>query len=210
MNVIQRSILVALLLVMLGSTASAGQHPHTRTGWVWGLYGGWGWTSLSATDVSQEDPLVRESDTANDVTGGVRIGYGINEKFSLGVDMSGWKGDQGWSGEVDSDNFKSTVYWILAQCHWYPKATGFYLRAGVGLGYVGIEASDYYYGSISETTSGLGWTVGAGYELRLTPKFALGALYDYRAADVGELGSYYDDVSTTTQSFTFTFTWYTH
>lgn len=199
--------IAGFLVALLCGTATAGKHPHTRGGWNYGFYVGWGWTTMSATDISQDPPLERESDSANDLTGGLRLAYNLSPQFSLGIDFAGWTGDKGWNDEVESDDFKSTVYWILAEGRWYPTGGGFYVRGGIGLGSVGIKVEGSG-GSESASTSGLGWTVGAGYELRLTPKFALGALYDYRVADVGELTTYYDSVGTSTQSLTVTFTWY--
>ena len=210
MNGMQRSIVIAWLLAGgLCATAAVAGHSHVRDGMVYGLYVGGGWTTLSATDITQNPPLERESDTSSDITGGLRLGYCPSKQFSWGIDISGWTGHDGWSGEAESDNFKATVYWILAQGHWYPGGGGFYLRGGIGLGSVGIKITDPSY-TVSETTSGLGWTLGAGYEFRLSPKFALGALYDFRGADVGELTTVYDDVSASTQSFTVTLTWYTN
>ena len=65
MNGTRRSIMVAWLVgLVLCGMAGAGTYPHKRDGMVYGLYAGWGWTTLSATDITQDPPLERESDTA--------------------------------------------------------------------------------------------------------------------------------------------------
>ncbi len=52
------------------------------------------------------------------------------------------------------------------------------------------------------------WGVGAGWEARVSPNFAIGVAYDYRWIGVGELTDQVDDVSAGTQSVTLSLNWY--
>lgn len=198
-------VVTALLLVgVLAGSAVAGGYGHVRDGWMYGLNLGYGWTKLAATDVSQAQPLDLTSPWSGDFTGALKVAFCPSDEFAYGLDFSGWTD---YSYLLNYNQVRTTAFWILAQGHWFPAGQGFYVRGGLGLGSLGVKLTDPR-AIISQTNAGLGWGVGAGYELRVSPSFALGVAYDYRGVNVGELSNTFDDVSVATQGVVLTLTWY--
>ncbi len=195
---------VAVLVGMTAGAAGAAGYGNVRDGWMYGLNLGWGWTKLAATDVSQATPLDLESAWAGDFTGAFKVAFCPSDEIAYGLDFSGWTD---YAYLANYDQIKTTAFWILAQGHWFPGGQGFYVRGGLGLGSLGVKLTDPR-AIISQTKAGLGWGVGAGYEVRVSPSFALGVAYDLRGVNVGALTTTFDDVSVATQGVVLTLTWY--
>ena len=204
-RMIRVAVVGCLIVVVMASGASAIGYGHVRDGWAYGLNLGVGWTQLKATDVSQTPALDLSSGWEADLAGGLRVAFSPSDEISSGLDFSGWTDYS--SGGPDYNRIKTTAFGILAQGHWYPGGQGFYLRGGLGLGSLGLKLT-HPAAIISQTKQGLGWGLGAGWEVRVSPSFALGVAYDYRAVNVGSVTSILDDVSTATQSATISLTWY--
>jgi opacity protein-like surface antigen len=205
MNRIMKVALVGVVLVGMTGSASALGYGHVRDGWSYGFGLGVGWSQLSAVDVSQTPSLDLSSDWEADFSGDLKVAFSPNDQFSYGLGFSGWTDYSYWGPGYDQ--IKTTTFWILLQGHWYPGGKGFYLRGGAGLGSLGLKLT-HPVAIISQTKSGLGWELGAGYEVRVSPSFAIGLGYDYRGVNVGSVTSVLDDVSAATQTATVSFTWY--
>lgn len=98
-----------------------------------------------------------------------KIGGALSDKVLLGAEIGAWSkemGEEGISGTVTSSNLNAVAYV-------YPNpAGGFFLKGGLGFAVLGAEANlgDF---SISETETGLGFTLGAGYDIGFGGRFSL-------------------------------------
>ena len=116
--------------------------------------------------------------------GDFRIGYAVRPDLVLAFEGDGWT-KQFTSGLGD-------VTWTFstgtAALTWFPGAGGGYLRGGVG---VGVASAELKTGglTISDDESGVGVAAAAGYEWRLTRKFALGPQAEFFWMDLDQLGS---------------------
>jgi len=158
------STLFAVVLVALGlpSLATAGTYEHQRQGWLIGLGLGGGAAQVT-TDAGN-------SDREGGFCGSLRVGYAFRPDLSLELNSNTWIKEEGGSTLSFSVGAVSLNY--------YPGASGLVLRGGVGVGSVDLTTS---IGSttISASESGLGLTAGAGYEIRVTRRFAIGPQVDY-------------------------------
>jgi opacity protein-like surface antigen len=201
---------VAMVAMAVGSASALG-YGHIRDGWSYGFGLGVGWTRLTATDVSLTPSEDLKSSWEADFSGDLKVAFSPNDQFSYGLGFSGWSDYSYWGDNYDQ--LKTWTLWILVQGHWYPAGKGLYLRGGAGLGTLGLELN-HPVARISQSSSGLGWELGAGYEVRVAPSFAIGLGYDLRGVNVGSVSTVIDDtdvlddLQAITQTATLTFTWY--
>jgi outer membrane protein with beta-barrel domain len=161
------SLIVAVAIVVLASPpARAGSYPNLRQGWLVGL--GMGGGSAEVTDASGGSG--RETGFA----GSFRVGYAFNPTISLELGSNAWVKDE--NGTTVTFSFAGPTL------NFYPGATGLVLRGGVGAGTVDLSTS-FGGGTFSASESGLGLSVGAGYEFRVTRRFALGPQVDFTWTD---------------------------
>ncbi|MCK4678527.1 MAG: porin family protein [Bacteroidales bacterium] len=104
---------------------------------------------------------------------GIRFGRMINPHFLINAEMDGWICTE---EELSTETKYSLTNYILA-CTYYPGDPktmfgGFYLRGGIGSALATVELSDNNSNEINE--NGFGFLLGAGYEFRISRKFALG------------------------------------
>ncbi len=133
----------------------------------------------------------------------------VGSHFSLGVEYHGWMRE----GGVVPLKLRSSLQSVMLAATWYPgrpdqSLGGFYLRGGAGYGWAGltfieIEAEpdpdhhvslDQEHGDRTDE-SGIGYTLGLGYEFRISNTFAagLGWSVDYLSIDkdIYKNGTYY-------------------
>lgn len=153
--------------------AHAGDHPHDRNGFMIGL-------SVGGGSQGVEDEDEREGSG----TGNFRIGYAVRPDLVLHFEGTGWTktfdsafGDATWTFSTGT-----------AALTWYPNAGGGFLRGGVGVGTASLEIEDSGI-KVSADESGLGLVAAAGYEWRLTRKFALGPHGEFVWMDLGDVGT---------------------
>ncbi|MGH7592652.1 MAG: outer membrane protein [Gemmatimonadales bacterium] len=114
----------------------------------------------------------------------LRIGGTPNQSVRLGAELFGW-----WNGIYDTalqqnatDNFSA----FLIDAQFYPdRRAGFYVKGGLGIARSG-ESFSYGYSSFSE--SGFGWSVGAGYDIRLSRNFAIAPTADFYQGTFAQRG----------------------
>jgi len=163
MHVSRKLVLVALVSTLFAaSTAIAGTHPHNHNGWSIGLGVGGGTAGLSVDGGP-------DSDREGGVTGNFRVGYPLNEQFSLALESNGW------SKSEDGSNVTFTATTIGGA--FFP-SEGLVMRAGLGFGNSRFS-TDLGGGTVSYTESGFGVNGGLGYEFRVLRTFAVGPQVDF-------------------------------
>ena len=192
------TIATTILVFLIAGSATAAGYSHIRDAWVYGLNLGWGWTQVEARDTNTPPGLT--TPWVGDFTGALRVGFCGSESFSYGLDFSGWSDYAG--------RFDTRAFYFLLQGHWYPRGQGFYVRGGAGLGSLGVTQRGSAIPVFSKSFGGFAWGAGAGYEVRVSPNFAIGVAYDYRWIGAGEITDQFDDVSAGTQSVTLSMNWY--
>jgi hypothetical protein len=160
---------VIALVLLLPASASAGQWPHERDGIVLGFSLGGGSAGVTVFNVS--------SDRESGFGGGGRIGYAFNPEWAAGLEGNGW------TKEVDGESWTFSVGGPAVT--FYPGGGGFFVRGGLGVGSIEVAFES---GPVTVTASddGFGFLVGAGYEWRLTRRFALGPEISYAYAKIDD------------------------
>lgn len=184
-----RAIVLSLAFGLLSSysapAALAGSWPHERDGIVLGFNAGGGSAGIDVNGVN--------SDREGGFGGNFRVGYAFNPQVALGLEGNMW------TKEVENERWTFSVGGPAVT--YYPGATGFFVRGGVGVGTV-----DYSFDSggvtVSSSDDGFGFLVATGYEWRLGRKFALGPEFDYAHAKVN------DNLSMNYFNFTMGLNWY--
>jgi len=148
MSYSSRSGAIVLALLALGASVASAQHPQIRRGFWIGFGVGYGSYGLSCSSCSG---LGRESS----FTGHVRLGGTVGPKLLLGAESIAWTKSEGGS-TITAGN-------VSLAADYYPQpASGLFLSAGVG--FSRVEASG---GGSSSGSTGPGFTLGAGYDVRV-------------------------------------------
>ena len=156
------SILASVVFLLLGAApgaSTAGTHAHERNGFLIGF-------GLGGGSAGIDSDGGREGGAALNF----RVGYALRPDLALHLEVSSWYKEQ--------DGTTATFDVFAPALTYYPGNVGFHVRAGVGLGTSHFEAATPF-GTYSQDQSGLGVLVTAGYEIRLSRKFALGPQIDY-------------------------------
>jgi hypothetical protein len=175
----RHSALVALFMTALVvSPAGAQQNPQTRQGF-WISFG-IGYGSLGCDDCNDE----RESG-ANAY---LRMGGTLSQRLLIGGELNGWSKTEN-DATLTVSNFGPVLVF-------YPNPDGgFFLKGGIGLANTSLDL-----GSITIDESGVGVTLGLGYDARVGRRFALTPYFDI-------LTSSYDGASFNQVAFGLGFTW---
>ena len=164
-----RVVLVAVLSLILSSTSSAqgATRPQTREGF--GISFGFG----SGSAGSECDFCTSERTSA--LSGYLRLGGHVNPSLFIGFESNGWNNSE--SGYDQSLGFYSAV------AQWYPNVDqGFYLKGGLGLAsYTETDGVD------EVSASGLGLSLGTGYDFRVGKNFSLTPFANFHVSSKGEL-----------------------
>jgi len=179
------SLSVALLAFFIASTARAGSYPHERDGMILGFNLGGGSAGTSGSGVS--------TDRETGLAGNFRVGYAFSPQVAAGLEGNMW------TKNVDNETLTFSVG--AAALTYYPGATGFFVKGGIGVGSAEYSV-DQGGTTLSVSDDGLGFLVGAGYEWRLGRKFALGPQFDYSYAKIN------DDFKINYFNFTMGLNWY--
>lgn len=171
------SIIRALALsILCASSALAQSRPQTREGFTASFGLGVGSAGITCDDCDSD----RETSGALYL----RLGGAYRPNLILGGEINGW------SKQQDEDGVEGTitVATINAIAQWYPQvASGFFLSGGLGVGTLDVEAGIPGVGTLSAETRGLGYQVGAGYDLRLGTNFSLTPYATYFGTAGGKL-----------------------
>lgn len=163
-------LIAAMVLgLLLPALAAAGQWPHERDGVLLGLNLGGGSAGVTVDSF--------DSDRETGAAASGRIAYAFDPQWAVGLEGNVW------TKKVDNQTWTFSVGGVAAT--FYPGGSGFFVRGGIGSGRVELEVDT---GSVQVTASdnGFGFLVGAGYEWRLTRKFALGPEISYAYADIAD------------------------
>ena len=148
MRSVTRGIAMVSALLLLGASAASAQHPQTRKGfWIgFGLgYGSYGISCSGCSGVGREGSY----------TGYLKMGGTLNKHLLLGGESLVWTKSEGGS-TITAGNVTFSGYY-------YPQpASGMFLTAGVG-----FSEADVSSGGSSANSTGPGFTVGAGYDIRV-------------------------------------------
>lgn len=161
-------------LSLLGGTAEAQARrglvdvtpPEGRRGfWLEGGLG-WGREAYKYAD----DPF---SASLGKPTINIQLGGTVSQTLRLGAELGGWVNTY-----TDEDGYEVTesLSHLLAVARVYPaRSTGLFLKGGVGLG---VTSASVEYGNTS-SESGLGYSLGVGYELPISGKLYLTPQFGY-------------------------------
>ena len=174
-----RHVVTAVLVIALISTvcmvipASAGQ-PHDRNGFFMGFGLGAGTAGWEGT-----------TDRAGGGIGNFRLGYAPAPNVTVGLENSSWMKKES-VGTIDLTlMYTVTTFGVT----YFPNNNGLYLKGGVGFAsanfetIVSLPGIGSGKGELDDT--GFGLLGAAGYEWRLTEKFALGPEVEFAYLDVG-------------------------
>ena len=156
-----RSLAIVSALLVLGASAASAQHPQTRKGFWIGF--GFGWGSYGIGGDSVPSGLGREGS----YTVFLKMGGTINPHLLLGGELVGWSKSESGS-TITAGNTTLTAFY-------YPKpASGLFLNGGVGFSRVEVSG-----GGASAGNTGPGFTLGAGYDIRVGPNVSITPIADY-------------------------------
>src|SRR3989442_9091172 len=143
MRYMSRSTAIVSALLLLGASAASAQHPQTRKGFWIGF--GLGYGSLSCTGCS----------STGGVSGYLKLGGTVSPHLLLGGETNGWT--------TNVNGYTLTAGNASFGAYYYPTpAAGFLLGAGGGL-----SAHTSTWCGTRAAQSGLGATVGLGYDVRV-------------------------------------------
>jgi hypothetical protein len=150
-NVRWLRMIVGLAVLTVGSaTVAAAQE---KQGFFFGV--GLGYGSLGVSDC---DGCDREGG----LSGHLRLGGALSPQLLIGVETTGWYKDE--------DGGSVTTGTLTGNAYFYPSAKGgFFAKGGIGLGSLGVS----FDGGGSDSETGFGWQVGAGYDIRVGTKTAI-------------------------------------
>ncbi len=172
------SALALLLAALVATPGEAQQNPQTRQGFF--ISFGIGYGSLGCDDCGDE----RESGT----NGYLRLGGTLSQRLLIGGEMNGWTKSEG-NSTLTVGNFGPVLIF-------YPSANGgFFLKGGIGMANASLDL-----GSVEFDETGVGITIGIGFDARVGRNFALTPYFDI-------LGGNFDFGSVNQFAFGLGFTW---
>ena len=163
---------------------------HDRDGVVIGMNLGAGWNRI---DMNLEGQDLR-TDYKSTFSGGLRVGWARNDYFIASLGIYGWK--RSYYQEIVP--FTVSDFHFLAEIAGFPRGEGFWIKGGAGGGTFDITITR----PAAKTThkkAGWNYTIGAGYELRISDGAAFGLAYDLRYLTVGDF-EFFTDTSTFSQN----------
>jgi hypothetical protein len=164
-----RTLVLTLVLVALAQPGRA--EPAVRNGIYAGIgYGGcWGKVELDGRQQSES------SGTLN-----LRAGWALEQNLLLGAEYMRWAKDYDYQTLQGDIPYSVTLSGVVAAVTYFPGNVGFMLRGGLGVALVSADAEETTFSPAASYSPdpGLAVLLAGGYEVRLTPKFALGADLD--------------------------------
>jgi hypothetical protein len=155
-----RALAVVVALLLVGVSVAPAQHAQTRKGFWIGFGVGYGSYGISCDQCSG---LGREGS----YSGYLKMGGTISPHFLLGGETNGWSKSEG-GATITAANASLAGYY-------YPQPkNGLFLRGGFG--FSTAQASQ---GSTSDTRTGVGVTLGAGYDMRVGANTSIVPVLNY-------------------------------
>jgi hypothetical protein len=160
MRTLRHAGVVLALLAAATVTPAVAQHAQTRQGFFFS--GGLGWGSFGLGC----DGCVDLGRTGG-ASGYLKAGGTLSPNVLLGVETNGWYKSE--------DGASITLGNLVAAAYFYPMVeSGLFLKGGVGLSTLSADT-----GFESNSDTGLGFTLGAGYDLRIGGNTSLTPVLNY-------------------------------
>ena len=196
-----RITLLILLIAACPATVLADLGGHDRDGVVVGFEMGHGWNSVQMTS---SDFGELDTGDLSTFTGAFRVGWARSDNLVGFIGISGWKRSFS-QGLVPST---ATNLNFLVELHYFPRGEGFWVKGGVGSGSLDLWVNAPVEANrIDIKESGFTYTLGAGYEFRVSEQVAFGLCYDYTNINMGDFETF-TDASTTNQVLAISINYY--
>lgn len=182
-----RCILLSSMIFLLAGALPASALDlggHDRDGVVVGLLFGHGWNEVSWKNAEGQEV---KTDNLSAFNGAFRVGWARSEYIMASIGMNGWR-------RSFNQNFvpaSASYYSFLLEVHVFPRGEGLWLKGGLGRGSLDLDINDPIRRRIIKE-SGFAWTVGAGYEFRVSDSTAFGISYDFQNTGVGDFAGFAD------------------
>ena len=113
-----------------------------------------------------------ESERESAPTVMLRVGGAYAPDLIFGAELNAWSKSE--VVDETGDEARVRIATINAVVQWYPQVDGgFFVHAGVGVGTIRSELLNDVTGTVSARTKALGYQLGAGWDVRLTPLISL-------------------------------------
>jgi hypothetical protein len=169
MDTMRKARAALVTLFILGAPMLWAQHPQVRDGFWIGFGLGYGRFDPSCTGCSPN--------SESSFTGHVRLGGTMRPDVLLGGDIVTWTKSQGGTDDVGGN--------VTAAAYFYPMVrSGFFLKGGVGIAFFSTSPNNSGSGADG---AGVGFTVGAGYDLRVGRNISLTPVGNLVYGSVGDL-----------------------
>jgi hypothetical protein len=192
------SLAALTLTTLLAAAAQAGDHPNARRGWIVGFGLGSG-----SSMVEYDRPSGKYESDDDEIGGafGVRVGYGLSDRFTLTLDTDGY--------QQKDDDWETSIGATVAMATYHFGGGGFFLRAGLGAGRLETKVPADLTGSpaVAFEKTGPVAALGFGYEWRVGEKFALGLALDSRGGGIADFGDL-EEISFGKSTLGMQFNWY--
>lgn len=150
------------LLVLAAAPVAAQSRPQVREGFTVSFGVGAGSAGATCTNCDSG------RETAPSLY--LRLGGAARPNLILAGEINGWSKTEEEIG-VDVTLTVATVNFVA---QWYPQpANGFFVSAGVGAGSMSVELKVPRQGTFTDRSSGFGYQVGTGYDIRMGRNFSL-------------------------------------
>jgi hypothetical protein len=161
----------------LVAQAAAAQYPHRHEG----LYASVG-VGYGSADVSCDQ--CGDASRAGDLTGSLNVGGALSQSILLGLEVTGWS-------KVTSSNDNRSMGTVNGVLTWYPSTReGFFVKGGVGWGYLYGDQATQSSGIVSLSEGGVGYQLGLGYDIRLQRDLSVTAIAQFIGGNIGSVGSF--------------------
>lgn len=162
--------LTALLLFSVSGTMLRAQHPQVRSGFWIGFGLGYGPLDPSCNGCV---PLNSE----NSFTGHLRLGGTLQPRVLLGGDIVTWARSANGVDDVGGN--------MTAAAYFYPMVrSGLFVKGGVGIAFFSTSPNNSGSGADG---AGAGFTIGAGYDVRVGRNISLTPVGNLVYGSVGDL-----------------------
>jgi len=163
-----------VVLIATAATTAHAQYAQTHKG----LYATFG-VGYGSADVNCDQ--CGDSGRVGDLTGFLNIGTALSQSLLLGLEVTGWS-------KVTSSNDNRSAGTVNGVVTWYPSPReGFFLKGGVGWGWLYGDQATQSAGIQSLSESGVGYQAGLGYDIRLQRDLSVTAVVNFYGGNVGNV-----------------------
>jgi opacity protein-like surface antigen len=102
----------------------------------------------------------------------LRVGAAYAPDLIFGAELNGWSKSE--VEDATGDEARVRIATLNAVVQWYPQLDGgFFVHAGAGVGTIRSELLNSVTGNASARTTALGYQLGAGWDVRVTPTISV-------------------------------------